>query len=379
MPNPNPTPRAKRSAADDGPKLPKGMRRHPSGLISYRYTEHGRRIEIYGHTPDACYAKRYAPQAPAIPVVDATTTLADYLRLWVAGLELRPNSIGTHRLNVEHYLIPLFGERVLLGELEREAIRAKLAELRSRINKRGEPIAPRTVALAYSTLRRALNTAVEDGRLTHNPAIRLNPTGGDTRSSRVGIEVAIPSELEVRRLRKHLEGDADSSVVLLSALTGLRQSEMLGLDWGSVDLERGFIHVTQTLRRTDRVIVPVTKNQSSTRYVPLGPVAIAILEELAPSQDRTGLVFTDPAGAPLVGTTMSHRFADHCRAAGIRPYRWHDLRHFYASGLLNHGVSMAVVSKLLGHRDATITTRTYHHLTREDSLGTAAIAERAFG
>lgn len=380
MPNPYPVRRTVTAKPrPDRPILPAGMSYRRNGLIHYKYTEHGRRLDVYGRTPEECLAKRWTPKPdPAAVVIDERTTLAGYLRLWLEGLELRPNTIGTHRHNVEHYLVPLFGERVRLAELTREGIRIKLAELRTRTNKRGEPIAANTVRGAYATLRRALATATDDGRLKANPAVRLNPTGGDTRATRVGLELAIPSELEMRRLRHHLAGDRDHALVMVAALTGLRQSELLGLPWSAVHLgERPSVHVSQTLRRTDRVIVPVTKNDGSSRYVPLGRVAVAILEELP--GDRTGLVFTDEAGAPLVGSSVTKRFAGHCRAAGIRGFRWHDLRHSYASTLLNAGVSMAVVSKLLGHRDATITTRTYHHLDRGDELGTAAIAERAFG
>jgi integrase len=391
MPNASPT---KRAAKARPVTLPPGIDPWPRGGYRYRYTEHGARVVKYGATPEECLRKRYepAPDRSRI-VVDERTTLAEYLGLWVAGLALRPNSIATHRGHVERYLVPAFGTELRLAELSREVVKLKLAELRGMTTRHGTPLAPQTVALAYATLRLALNAAVDDRRIPYNPALRLKPngtTGSRARGARIGLEHPIPTELEVRRIRGALAGDRLEPLYVLTTMTGLRQSEVLGLSWG--DIEAGapaHLRVSRGLRRHDRVLDD-PKNGSSARFVPIGPVARELLEERRRAQrlerlaagerwaNPDDLVFTKPDGRPLVGSTVSHWIADACARVEL-DYGFHDLRHFYASRLINAGVPIAVVSKLLGHANVTITSSTYHHLLKSDDTGSAAIAERAFG
>jgi integrase len=343
------------------------MTRRAGGLIMYRWTDRGVRQVAYGRTPDECLAKRYAP-TPEPVKVDERTTLADYLELWLEGLALRPNTIDGHRYNVERYLVPLFGRRVRLADVTRELVEARLAELRTYTTRSGRPLAPRTVALAFSTLRAAMNAAVDRRRIAFNPCARINPnaTGSAGRSRRVGVELAIPTELELRRVIRATAGEPLALLLKLSASTGLRQSEALGLGVDDLDLELRFVHVHRSLRRHDRTLDD-PKNASSSRYVGIPAALVPELRELVASQRAAGreLLFTTERGEPLVGSTVSHWWSDACARAGVTRYRWHDLRHAYASRLINGGTPIAVVAKRLGHADVTITSRTYHHVIRD--------------
>jgi integrase len=389
MPNPNPTRRTRRPALEVE-TLPPGMTRRAGGLIMYRFTERGDRRTVYGRTIDECLAKRYAP-APEVVSVDERTTLAAWLELWLGGLALRPNTIDGHRYNVEHYLVPLFGDRVRLADVSRELVELRMTELRAMTTRGGRPLAPRTVALAFATLRAALNAAVDRRRIPYNPAARVNPngtTGRGGRARRVGVELPIPSELELRRVIRSTTGEPWHALLALSASTGLRQSEALGL--GVYELEEAiatrWLHVHRALRRSDRTIDD-TKNETSSRYVAVSPSLVDTLRAHLAEQERRELVagarwhnpdrlaFTTDTGAPLAGSTVSHWFADACERAEVRPYRWHDLRHYYASNLLARGVSIAKVAKLLGHSSVVITSTTYHHVIRDAaSLDEASFA-----
>jgi integrase len=383
MPNPSPSHRTRTRTPSTAVELPPGMSRRADGRLMYRYTERGQRVTVYGRTVDACYAARWSPEPDPVKV-DESTTLAAYLELWLAGLDLRANTIAGHRYNVERYIVPLFGRRVRLVELERELVRVKLGELRAMTTRGGRTIAPRTIALAFSTLRAALTTAVDDGRLAVNPCARLNPNGatGKRPARRVGVELRIPTELELRRVIRATRGEERAVLLTLSIATGLRQSELLGLSVDDLDdaIATRWLHVHRTLTRFDRTLADATKNQTSERYVPV-PVALvpelrahlAELERLALVAGRRWhnpdrLAFTDATGGALVGSTLSHWFATACERAGLgRSYRWHDLRHFYASNLLAQRVPIETVSKLLGHASVVITSTTYHHVIRDDA------------
>jgi integrase len=354
------------------------MTRRAGGLIMYRYTERGERFTHYGRTEEECLAKRYAPRP--VVTVDERTTLADYLELWVAGLSLRPNTIDGHRYNVEHYLRPLFGDRLRLVDLDRELVRLKLAELRTYTTRSGRTIAPRTVALAFATLRAAMNAAVDDGRIPANPCARIRATSSDAAERRVGVELAIPTELELRRVIRTTRGEPLHALLMLTVATGLRQSEALGLsvDDLEVAVETRFLRVHRSLRRFDRTIAR-PKNATSERFVPIPTSLVPVLSWQLAELRRLELVaglrwsnpdrlaFTDATGGPLVGSTVSHWFADACTRAGVARYRWHDLRHFYASNLIARNVPIAKVAKLLGHSSVVVTSTTYHHVIRDSS------------
>jgi integrase len=374
--------------AGSGPILPPGFRPTKGGLLQYRYTEFGVRHVVYGRSVDECLTKRYQAPPPAAPA--DSPTLAAWLRTWVAGLDLRESTVANHRQIVEGRLIPLFGERVTLAELDREGIKAKFAELRTWRVRGGGIIAPQSVALTYSTLRGALYAAVDSTppRLAANPAARIKPngtTGRKAQGARVGVELPIPSELEVHRLIRATRTDPWGGLIALAAFTGLRQGEALALTSDAVDA--GWVHVRGSVSRATRA-VDATKNATSDRHVPYHPALGPVLVAQAQERDRLALLggpeyaqrnpegrlWSKPDGSPLVGSTVSHWFAAACERAGIPHYRFHDLRHYYASSLINKGAPIGVVAKYLGHADVTITSRVYHHVMRHDELGLGVLA-----
>jgi len=349
------------------------MTRRADGRIMYRYTEAGDRLTVYGSTADDCLAKRYAPR-PEVRV-DERTTLAAFLELWLEGLTLRDNTIEAHQYNVRRWLVPLFGTRVRLAKVERELIRSKLAELRTTPTRFGTPPAPNTVQHAFATLSAAMTAAVDDGRLESNPCRGLKANTAEAEEARIGIEHPIPTELELRRVM-HAATDQRLRLLQVAASTGLRQSELLGLAVEDLDLVARTIHVHRSLRRSDRKLGRV-KNRASNRIVPvpaaLVPVLraqldeLVILEAIAGSSwsNPSGLLWTGSHGEPLVGSTVTHWFEDLTRAELGRSFRWHDLRHFYASNLLARDVPIAKVAKWLGHSSTTITFTTYYHVIRD--------------
>jgi len=175
---------------------------------------------------------------------------------------------------------------------------------------------------------------------------------------------------------------------IADASAGNRRSEVCGLRWSDVDLTRGLLVVRQQLVQLDGQARPCAACGAShrgilfgspktasgdARRVDLGRRAIGVLLAQRLDQDTErdlwgeayadhGLVFTREDGDPLAPETVTKRFGEIIRDAGLRPIRLHDLRHGRASLLLAAGVPLAVVSKVLGHSSITITSDTYSHL-----------------
>jgi integrase len=397
MPNPNPP---RRTARTSTPTLPArtSLRNPRTGTYKRNYRDPltGQDRSIYGTLAEvAAFDPVTAP-----PKLDRTLTLAAYLRVWVEGLETRTNTNAYHAGNVERYLVPRFGERVRLAELAPEHVRSAFAQIRDHAGKRGRPLSARTVASIHATLRRALAQAVVDGRVERNVALGIRPNGTSgigSRGRRIGSELVIPTDAELRAVAAALRPDAAPEdplypLFMLSALTGLRQSEALALRWtdlhdaGTVG---GVVRVERTLvRDTERFDDP--KTPRSRRGVPynafLGDILRARRQAQRVDQVAAGkrwanrerdLIFTDETGAPLRGTSVSNRYAARLERLGIG-HRWHDLRHAYASGLIARGESIEVVSKRLGHADSSITSRVYVHIITEPADRTAAAAAAMF-
>ena len=132
----------------------------------------------------------------------------------------------------------------------------------------------------------------------------------------------------------------------LALHTGLRLSEMYGLDWQDVDLARCLI----LIRRG--------KNGES-RYARLNSVALKALTELRKRGDGTGPVIRNLEGEPLAGPR--YWFEKAIAEAGISEFHWHDLRHTFASRLTMAGVGLRATQDALGHKSIAMTVR-YAHL-----------------
>jgi integrase len=157
---------------------------------------------------------------------------------------------------------------------------------------------------------------------------------------------------ERKRLNAALESDDTPdylrAMVIVSLNTGLRRGELFGLDWSNVDLKRNVLTVVGTTSKTNR-----------TRHVSLNATAHAALAAWKPKK-AGGLVFPS-SGKTGKFVTTKRAWAALLKRAKIQEFRWHDMRHDFASRLVMGGVELFTVGALLGHDRAT-TTQRYAHL-----------------
>lgn len=169
--------------------------------------------------------------------------------------------------------------------------------------------------------------------------------------------------------------------VLLALWTGMRRSEILGLRWQDVDLDKGLLLVRQSLIVTmsNQIVFKSPKTRSSRRPIALSIFAIAGLREQKQiqAQDRadalakgkqyleTELVCTQADGRPVLPSSFTHALPRLLKQAGLERVRLHDLRHTHATGLALAGVPLKVISDRLGHSSISITADIYSHVLPE--------------
>ena len=153
------------------------------------------------------------------------------------------------------------------------------------------------------------------------------------------------------------EDRQDAELVRVAAYTGLRQGELRALRWSDVGDD-----VLTVSRALSAGVESGTKGGKA-RHVPLVPQAAAALERLRERGDFTApdeLVFCNWLGRPLDESALRRRFMAARDAAGLRPLRFHDLRHTYGSLLASGGVSVTDIQAAMGHADVQTTARYLH-------------------
>jgi len=136
-------------------------------------------------------------------------------------------------------------------------------------------------------------------------------------------------------------------IVLTALNTGCRRGEILGLTWDNVDLKHGFILLDKT-KNGDR------------REIPINATLRATLESLPRRLDGGPVFYDHKTGKAYEDVSTS--FCNALRKAKIKDFHFHDLRHTFASHLVMAGIDLTTVSRLLGHKDLTMTLR-YAHLS----------------
>lgn len=357
---------AKRRGAGEGSVRERSDGRW-EGSYEVGWSDEGKRLRrsVYAPTRQALVAKlrdAIARAEKGLPAPDERLTTAKYLTTWLEGLDLRrlrPSTAKRYRGLLEQHAIPAL-QGVKLARLTPQRIEALMAV------KLAAGLAPRTVWHLRAVLRTALADAVRSGELVRNPASLARPPKADS----YHVEPMTPDQ--ARAILAAVAGTDIEAPVSLALWTGLRQGEVLALRWEDVDLAARRLTVRSTLQRRDRAwFIEETKTEKSKRTVPLPAPAVDVLATHRERQRERrlaarrwaitfgDLVFTDAAGNPVMGTTLTHQFRDTLQGAGLRSVRFHDLRHGAATLMLAAGIDLKVVSELLGHSTIATTANVY--------------------
>jgi integrase len=206
-----------------------------------------------------------------------------------------------------------------------------------------------TILREFGLLRRIFNIAIEEWELCkENPVRKALKTLGRADNKKVRY---LTSE-EIPRLMQALPGWL-KPVVILARHTGLRRGNLLDLTWEQVNLSKKLIVVSRT-KNGEPIGIPLSETASRT------------LTELQRVRYlHSPFVFCDRDGKSHTPFKVSVAFKRACKKAEIHDLRFHDLRHDFASNLVQSGVDIYTVRELLGHKDLRMTVR-YCHLAPEN-------------
>ena len=295
-----------------------------------------------------------------------------YAKRWLreyAEVKLKPSTAASYAQLLRLFVLPRFGS-ISLSEIRRDDVKAWLAEM----SEAGK-LSRNTLRLALCTLRVILNHAIEDELITRNPAEKL---GRFTKTEKAKAEAAAMTKGEAARfLDAAKELCPDYYPLFLVALRcGLRRGELVALQWGDIQfgadetdshrfilVQRNYVHQGFT-----------TPKSKKSRRVDMSKQLRRVLIELRDARllqaylDGKQDITEDFVFPSLVGTVLDpdnlvhYYFQPALTKAGLRKFRFHDLRHTFGSLLIQDGASLAYVKEQMGHSSIQVTADVYGHL-----------------
>jgi len=304
-------------------------------------------------------------------------TFGEYAERWMRGhveANLKPSSARGYRTLLDNNILPVFGHRALT-EITREDIKAlafscleggRKHPVKQKDGSKDATLSPRTVGYVMRTISAIFNHGIEDGIVVANPALRPGrfiKTG----SRRGKVDILSPDEGDKVLLTAEKHFLRFYPLLLTAMRTGMRQGELLALEWGDIDWSGNFIEI----RRSNwKGIIGTTKAGKSRRVDMSDRLKDALhqhrarmaAEALKAGRAVSPLIFTTTEGTAHDGANLRKAFAAILRKAGLRKVRFHDLRHSFASWLIANKESLAYVRDQLGHSSIQITVDLYGHL-----------------
>lgn len=298
-------------------------------------------------------------------------TVKQWLEIWLAEYTggVTDNTRVKYEADIRNHIIPAIGA-VKLESLTPVAVQ----KLYNGMQRGEKPLSGKTIKNVHGVLHQALRQAIRLGY------IRTNPTEACILPRIEKTEMQPLDEPDIRAFLAALDDSEYSTLIKVDLFTGMREGEILGLQWSCIDFDRGTIAVRQQLARPrlkgDPYRLTPPKN-GKTRIIQPAPFVMSILREHRSRQllkrlsagaawDDCGfpdLVFTGDTGKHLCYTVVLRHYRKTLAAAGLDQRRFHDLRHTYAVTSLYVGDDVKTVQENLGHHTAAFTLDQYGHVT----------------
>jgi integrase len=301
-------------------------------------------------------------------------TLAEYLRAWLQSTHTQsPKTIERYGQIAEKQIIPHLGAHKL-QKLKPEHVQAWHGALLKEVS-------ARTTSSAHKLLHTVLNYAVWNRTLARNVAsVHAAPKVEEQE-----LEVLAPDQIS--NVLAALAGHTLFPIVALDLATGLRRGEILGLQWGDIDLDAATLRVERSVEETKaglRLKPPKTKRGRRKISLPSEAVSALRAHKLAQMKMRLTIglgpikpdtnVFGDIEGRLRSPHAISRAWRSFCIAKKLPRVKFHSLRHTHASALIRAGVDVLTVSRRLGHSSVAMTLDVYGHLMKgADEAAAAAI------
>ncbi len=285
-------------------------------------------------------------RATPLPREPTLRELADRYRSEYVDIYLKPRTASNYRHYLDTYILPALGDRPFT-QVTRSAIQSLHASLRAH---------PAAADYVLCVIGSFYTRIIRDWELVdmRNPVSNTRRFGSRrverflSPEERRSLETVLQQGVRMRVASRGYIEPMSAWALQLLAHTGLRKEEIITLKWPMIDWQHAVFNLPDT--------------KTGQRSVPVSSQVMTLLREIQEhaGHSRTGYVIRSRTGRRL--TSLNKTWERIRVMAGIPDVRLHDLRHSFASDALMGGVPLAIIGKILGHRQAS-TTQRYAHLS----------------
>lgn len=330
----------------------------PNGTFMGRIQIDGVRKSVYGKSRPEVVKKIQQLSVNSLKGLKEPSSmkLKAWLIFWLENykkLRLKPKTYEVYETQSVCHILPFLGD-ITLKDLSS-------LQVQKYINEKSKTLSSATVRKQFNILNSCMEKAVANDLINKNPCKHIELPVLEQK------EIKAFTREEEKKFLDCAEGDALYTLFVTALDTGIRLGELLALTWDDIDFEAVEIRVNKNLitvkdfegktqRENILKVQDTPKSKSSIRKVPVTARALKLLQQL--KSDKP-LVFCTRTNNFLTPRNVERSFVRIAMKAGLDGCNFHSLRHTYATRMFELGVPINVVSKLLGHAKASITSDIY--------------------
>ena len=266
---------------------------------------------------------------------------------------VKKSTYYNYSYSVEKYLYPKFADQDI----------TQIKDYNDFIEKLTDTLAPKTVRDIITKLKEIINFYEEE----HNTKLNIKKMSLPKMNKK---EIQILSNKEKQKLEKYcIEQNSLKSLGILICLnTGLRIGEVCALRWENIDFESKKIHIEKTIERIYSkeenktiVIINTPKSITSVRTIPINSKLYNILKQIRGKSKKTDFVLAGSSEHYVEPRNYQYHFKEILKRSKVKKYKFHTLRHTFATNCIEAGMDIKSLSEILGHADVSITLNIYVH------------------
>ena len=365
------------------------IRKRKNGTWEGRYTigydalGKQKQISLYGKTR-AEVARKLNEKTAAIQngtyIIPRDHTLLEWLGIWLttyAYIKVRPSTYASYQAYINNHIAPFLGG-VKLQKLTTEQLQLFFNnKVKSgRLDGKGG-LSPKTIRNMYNMLHEALRQAVT------NKYLSINVSEGVVLPTHQLPTIVVFKPEEQQAILKACR--KERLAIELDFMTGLRIGELCALKWRDFDFSEKLFTVQRTLQRVQKktaeiheksakteIVEGETKTKNGKRVIPMTDTMFANLiqhrsrqtfEKLRAGRGYgdNGYVFANEIGCPIEPSYLRDVYERILKTAGVPHYKFHTIRHTFATRAIENNMPVKVVSQILGHSSVQLTMDLYCH------------------
>ncbi len=266
---------------------------------------------------------------------------------------VKKSTYYNYSYSVAKYLYPSFAGKNI----------TKIKNYNNFIEELSDTLSPKTVRDIVTKLKEIINFYEEE----HNTKLNIKKMSLPKMNKK---EIQILSNKEKQKLEKYcIEQNSLKSLGILICLnTGLRIGEVCALRWENIDFESKKIHIEKTIERIYSkeenktiVIIDTPKSITSVRTIPINSKLYNILKQIRGKSKKNDFVLTGSSEHYVEPRNYQYHFKEILKRSKVKKYKFHTLRHTFATNCIEAGMDIKSLSEILGHADVSITLNIYVH------------------